>query len=105
MGSGVLHWSDETLSGPRCSPRRNPPDRRREPGSDPRVFGSVAHQDDTEVSELGLSIDAAEGMTLFDKAAIDADIERLTHAKVEMKTPEDLSMEFRGKIIAKATPV
>jgi predicted nucleotidyltransferase len=57
------------------------------------------------VSELGLSIDAAEGMTLFDKAAIDADIERLTHAKVEMKTPEDLSMEFRGKIIAEATPV
>ena len=57
------------------------------------------------MSELGLSIDAAEGMTLFDKAAIDADIERLTHAKVEIKTPEDLSMEFRGKIIAEATPV
>jgi hypothetical protein len=41
-------------------------------GRNPRVFGSVLHQDDTEVSDLDLLIDAAEGMTLFDKAAIEA---------------------------------
>jgi len=57
-------------------------------GRNPRVFGSVLHQDDTEASDLDLLIDAAEGMTLFDKAAIEADIERLTHTKVDVRTQE-----------------
>src|SRR5271155_1496765 len=74
-------------------------------GLNPRVFGSVLHRDDTEGSDLDLLIDAAEGMTLFDKAAIEADIERLTHTKVDVKTPEDLSMKFRSKVIAEARPV
>ena len=74
-------------------------------GRNPRVFGSVLHQDDTEVSDLDLLVDAAEGMTLFDKAAIEAGIERLTHTKVDVKTPEDLSMKFRSKVIAEARPV
>jgi predicted nucleotidyltransferase len=52
-----------------------------------------------------LLIDAAEGMTLFDMAAIAADIERLTHTKVDMKTPEDLSMKFRSQVVAEARPV
>jgi predicted nucleotidyltransferase len=74
-------------------------------GRNPRVFGSVLHQDDTEVSDLDLLIDAAEGMTLFDMAAIAADIERITHTKVDVKTPEDLSVKFRSKVIAEARPV
>ena len=73
--------------------------------ANPRVFGSVLRQEDTEDSDLDLLIDAAEGMTLFDMAAIAAAIENLTHTKVDVRTPEDLSMEFRGKIIAEATPV
>ena len=39
-------------------------------GLNPRVFGSVLHRDDTEASDLDLLIDAAEGMTLFDMAAM-----------------------------------
>jgi len=74
-------------------------------GRNPRVFGSALHRDDTEASDLDLLIDAAEGMTLFDKAAIEADIERLTHTKVDVKTPEDLSVKFRSKVIAEARPV
>jgi predicted nucleotidyltransferase len=74
-------------------------------GGNPRVFGSVLHQDDTEASDLDLLVDAAEGMTLFDMAAIAADIERLAHAKVDVKTPEDLSVKFRSKVIAEARPV
>ena len=74
-------------------------------GRNPRVFGSVLHQDDTEVSDLDLLIDAAEGMTLFDKAAIEADIESVTHTKVDVKTPEDLSMKLRNKVIAEARPI
>jgi predicted nucleotidyltransferase len=74
-------------------------------GRNPRGFGSVLHQDATEVSDLDLLIDAGEGMTVFDMAAIAADIERLTHTKVDVKTPEDLSMKFRRKVIAEARPV
>ena len=39
-------------------------------GLNPRVFGSALRQEDTEGSDLDLLIDAAEGMTLFDMAAI-----------------------------------
>ena len=49
-------------------------------------------------------IDPAEGMTLFDMAAIAAAIESLTHAKVDVKTPEDLPIKFRSKVLAEARP-
>jgi uncharacterized protein len=74
-------------------------------GLNPRVFGSVLHRDDTEGSDLDLLIDAAEGMTLFDMAAIAAAIERLTRAKVDVKTPEDLAITIRGKVVAEARPL
>ena len=74
-------------------------------GLNPRVFGSVLHHDDTEGSDLDLLIDAAEGMTLFDMAAIAAAVEKLTRTKVDVKTPEDLSAAFRSKVIAEARPV
>jgi len=74
-------------------------------GLNPRVFGSVLHRDDTEASDLDLLIDAAEGMTLFDMAAIAAAVENLTRAKVDVKTPEDLSATFRSEVVAEARPV
>ncbi len=74
-------------------------------GLNPRVFGSVLHQEDTENSDLDLLIDAAEGFSLFDMAAIAVAIENLTHTKVDVRTPEDLSIKFRSKIVAEARPV
>lgn len=74
-------------------------------GLNPRVFGSVLHQEDTEGSDLDLLIDPAEGMTLFDVAAIEAAVERLTDTKADVKTPEDLSIKLRSKIVAEARPV
>jgi len=74
-------------------------------GLNPRVFGSVLHRDDTEGSDLDLLIDAADGMTLFDMAAIAVAVENLTRAKVDVKTPEDLSVTFRSKVVAEARPV
>lgn len=63
------------------------------------------HQEDTENSDLNLLIDAAEGFSLFDMAAIAVAIENLTHTKVDVRTPEDLSIKFRSKIVAEARPV
>jgi predicted nucleotidyltransferase len=74
-------------------------------GLNPRVFGSVLNQGDTESSDLDLLIDAADGMTLFDMAAIAAAIEDLTQTRVDVRTPEDLSATFRSKVIAEAQPV
>ena len=74
-------------------------------GLNPRIFGSVLHRDDTETSDLDLLIDAGEGMTLFDMAAIAAAVESLTHAKVDVRTPEDLSLTFRSQVVAEARPL
>jgi uncharacterized protein len=68
----------------------------------PRVFGSVLYHKDTEDSDLDLLIDPADGMTLFDMAAIAAAVESLMHTKVDVRTPEDLSIKFRGRVVAEA---
>jgi uncharacterized protein len=74
-------------------------------GLNPRVFGSVLRDEDTDGSDLDLLIDPAEGFSLFDLAAIAMAIESLTQTKVDVKTPEDLSTKFRSKIVAEARPV
>ncbi len=74
-------------------------------GLNPRVFGSVLRDEDTEDSDLDLLIDAAEGFSLFDMAAIAMAIESLTQTKVDVRTLEDLPAKFRGKIVAEASPV
>jgi uncharacterized protein len=74
-------------------------------GLNPRVFGSALRREDTGSSDLDLLIDAAEGMTLFDMAAMAAAIESLTRARVDVRTPEDLSIRFRSKIVAEARPL
>ena len=74
-------------------------------GKNPRVFGSVLHHRDTEVSDLDLLIDAAEGMTLFDLAAMAAAIESVTNMKVDVRTPDDLSLRIRGAVVAEAMPI
>ncbi len=74
-------------------------------GLNPRVFGSVLHQEDTETSDLDLLIDAADGLSLFDMAAMALAIEKIIATKVDVKTPEDLSIKFRNQVVAEARPV
>ena len=74
-------------------------------GLNPRVFGSTLRHEDTETSDLDLLIDPADGMTLFDMAAIAAAVEELTQAKVDVRTSADLPAKFRSKVIAEAKPL
>ena len=60
-------------------------------GFNPRVFGSALRGEDGLASDLDLLIDPANGMTLFDMAAIAAEVEQLTQIKVDLKTPDDLT--------------
>jgi predicted nucleotidyltransferase len=47
----------------------------------PRVFGSVAHGDDTEDSDLDILIDPTPETTLMDVAAIQVELQRLLGAE------------------------
>lgn len=74
-------------------------------GLNPRVFGSVRRGEDREDSDLDLLVDAGEGMTLFDLAEISAAVEGLIRAKVDVRTPEDLSEKIRTRVVNEAAPL
>ena len=74
-------------------------------GLNPRVFGSILAGEDTETSDLDLLIDAGDGLSLFDMAAMALAIEALVKTKVDVRTPDDLSARFRSRVVAEARPV
>jgi predicted nucleotidyltransferase len=53
----------------------------------PRVFGSVAHGEDTENSDLDLLVDPQPKMSLFDPGAIIAELNELLGIQVDVATP------------------
>lgn len=70
-----------------------------------RVFGSVAHGDDTEDSDLDILIDPTPNTTLMDVAAIQVELEHLLGVAVDVLTPRALPDEFRGAVLAEAVPI
>lgn len=73
--------------------------------SNPRIFGSVLHGTDTEVSDLDLLIDPLPGATLFDLGAIQIELEASLGVVVDVLTPKDLPMKFREQVLHTAIPV
>ncbi len=71
----------------------------------PRVFGSVAHGDDTEDSDLDILIDPTPETTLMDVAAIQVELQRLLGVSVDVLTPRALPETFRNAVISEAVPV
>jgi uncharacterized protein len=71
----------------------------------PRVFGSVVHGDDTELSDLDILIDPSADTTLMDVANIQLDLERLLGVSVDVLTPKALPIKFRDIVLAEAIPV
>lgn len=71
----------------------------------PRVFGSVVHGDDTELSDLDILIDPRADTTLMDVANIQLDLERLLGVSVDVLTPRALPIKFRDVVLAEAVPV
>lgn len=70
-----------------------------------RVFGSVAHGDDTEDSDLDILIDPTPDTTLFDIGAIRHELLQLLGVPVDVLTPKALPEEFRAIVLAEAVPV
>ena len=67
-----------------------------------RVFGSVAHGDDTEESDLDVLIDPTSETTLFDIDAIRYKLRELLGVEVDVLTPAALPVSFRDKVLAEA---
>lgn len=72
---------------------------------DVRVFGSVAHGDDADGSDLDVLVEPTAETTLMDIAAIQLELERLLGITVDVLTPNALPEKFRNKVIAEAIPV
>jgi uncharacterized protein len=70
-----------------------------------RVFGSVIHGQDTDLSDLDLLIDPTPETTLMDVAAIQCELQRLLGVTVDVLTPKALPDKFRHLVLAEAIPV
>jgi len=73
--------------------------------SNPRVFGSVLHGQDTDESDLDLLIDPMPETTLFDIGAIRHELGKLLGVPVDVLTPKALPDSFRAAVLAQARPV
>lgn len=71
----------------------------------PRVFGSVVDGTDREGSDLDLLVDALPGATLFDLGGLQDELQILLGVQVDVKTPGDLPVKFRAKVLSQAKPV
>ncbi len=72
---------------------------------DVRVFGSVAHGDDADDSDLDVLVEPTGETTLMDIAALQLELERLLGIPVDVLTPNALPDKFRKQVIAEAIPV
>lgn len=71
----------------------------------PRVFGSVLEDKDTDASDLDLLVDNLPGMTLFDIGGMRHELLTLLGVSVDVLTPGDLPDRFRDRVLAQARPV
>lgn len=70
-----------------------------------RLFGSVAHGKANAVSDFDILVDALPGATLFDLGGLQADLEALLGAPVDLLTPQDIAPNFRAEVLAEARPI
>lgn len=71
----------------------------------PRVFGSVVHGDDGEESDLDLLVDHTPSTTLLRLAALELEAQRLLGVPVDVKTPRDLPLAIRERVLREAIPL
>lgn len=77
----------------------------RYPVVNPRVFGSVTHERDTDDSDLDLLVDPLPGTTLFDLGALQFELETTLGIPIDVLTPGDLPERFRERVMREALPV
>ena len=73
--------------------------------ANPRVFGSVARGSDVSGSDLDLLVDPLPNATLFDVGGFQDEMERLLGVHVDVRTPGDLPMPIRDRVLSEAKPI
>lgn len=73
--------------------------------TNPRVFGSVLHGEDTEDSDIDILVDALPGLTLFQLGGLQIELEELLGVKVDLLTPKELPQRIRARVLAEATAI
>jgi predicted nucleotidyltransferase len=73
--------------------------------TNPRLFGSALHGDDTDGSDLDLLIDVPPRTSLFDIVRVQLAIEDHLGIEVHLLTPGDLPPKFRDAVVVEAQPV
>ncbi|WP_018952661.1 nucleotidyltransferase family protein [Thioalkalivibrio sulfidiphilus] len=71
----------------------------------PRVFGSVLRDEDTDQSDLDLLVDTTEETSLFDIGAIRAELTELLGVEVDVLTPGALPDRWRGEVLKEAREI
>jgi hypothetical protein len=70
--------------------------------TNPRVFGSVLHGEDTEDSDLDLLVEPTAETTLMDIARIQVELKHLLAIEVDVLTPRALPEKWRQQVIDEA---
>lgn len=73
--------------------------------TNPRVFGSVLHGDDSELSDLDLLVDAPEGTTYFDLGGAVLALKEALGIRIDLQMPGSLHERFRDKVLQEAKPL
>lgn len=73
--------------------------------TNPRLFGSALHGDDTDGSDLDILVDKAPHTSIFDLARLQLALEEAVGTKVDVRLPGELHRAFRDSVVAEATPV
>lgn len=73
--------------------------------TNPRVFGSVLHGQDTDGSDLDLLIDITEETSLFDVGAIRTELTELLGIEVDVLTPGALPDRWKMDVLKEARAV
>jgi len=73
--------------------------------SNPRLFGSALHGDETDTSDLDILIDPSQETSLLDLVALQMQIQDALHIKVDLLTPNSLPHKFRDAVLAEAAAI
>jgi predicted nucleotidyltransferase len=73
--------------------------------TNPRVFGSVVRNEDSETSDLDLLVDPGADTSLFDIGAIQYEVTQLIGVPVDILTPSALPARIRERVLAEARPI
>ncbi|MDY6980024.1 MAG: nucleotidyltransferase family protein [Pseudomonadota bacterium] len=73
--------------------------------SNPRIFGSVLHGEDTDTSDLDIIVDTTDETSLFDIGAIHAELTELLGVKVDVLTPGSLPDRWKEDALSEARAV